>query len=321
MKYSILSILVFLLFLSCKGNNASFESNGYWEKATLEDVKKSLESGESLSKRDTRNLTALMRAVLSVSDTNILAYLLEKGADLHELRDQKRKESILALALSKNSKLDVVRFLLNRGVDPNHKTPNGLTPLMICVRNSKCTIELIELLLENGVKLEARDRFSRTAFYYAVSSSPNVEIIRFLRKKGANIKIVERYKGWSVFFAAVVSKRNEQYLKELVSWGLPYKNIVDIHGENLIVVAIRSGHSVDYIRILKNMGISPHTRTKEGVNTLMVAVSLEDVELVKQLMQWKVNYKLRDSKGRSILDYASPKFKETKLYKKIAEKL
>ncbi len=60
---------------------------------------------------------------------------------------------------SPKENLEAVRMLLDLGLDPNHANNEGRTPLMGAALKGRP--EVIELLVQRGAKLDARDRGSR----------------------------------------------------------------------------------------------------------------------------------------------------------------
>ncbi|KAJ6131244.1 hypothetical protein N7523_001704 [Penicillium sp. IBT 18751x] len=63
---------------------------------------------------------------------------------------------------------DIVRLLLDRGVDPNFIDPNGDVPLRLAAMNNRCGI--ISLLLERGAWIDFVDLDGKTALGHALSN-------------------------------------------------------------------------------------------------------------------------------------------------------
>ena len=100
------------------------------------------------------------------------------------------------LRAAKSGDIEVVRLLLAAGADPHHEMPNGATALMYAAglgwRNGSPlapsydqgpeeeAIATIELLMEQGVQLNARDEDGNTALHAAVTGRASETIIRFL---------------------------------------------------------------------------------------------------------------------------------------------
>lgn len=87
----------------------------------------------------------------------------------------------LITALVSRQKLEMLRFLLAVGADPNFPNQHGETPLMFCQ-----TLAASRLLVKHGAELNARDKNGWTALLH----SPKGKITRFLLEQGADANVV-----------------------------------------------------------------------------------------------------------------------------------
>ncbi len=76
-----------------------------------------------------------------------------------------------------------IRFLLQRGANPNIRDRNGLTPLQLATRLGY--VEGVEALIEGGAQVNVADSQGETPLIAAVHQR-NVAIIRKLLDEGAN---------------------------------------------------------------------------------------------------------------------------------------
>lgn len=86
----------------------------------------------------------------------------------------------LMTALVSRQKLEMLRFLLEAGADPNFPNKHGETPLMFCQTLAAC-----RLLVKHGAELNARDNNGWTALMH----SPKGKITRFLLEQGADANV------------------------------------------------------------------------------------------------------------------------------------
>jgi len=112
--------------------------------------------------------TAFVRAAQS-GDLELLKVLLEHGADPMIPTDY--GDTALAAAAgigwvegvtyehSAKENVDVIKFLLDLGLDPNSSNQDGRTPLMGAALKGRN--EVVRLLVDHGAKLQTRDRGSR----------------------------------------------------------------------------------------------------------------------------------------------------------------
>jgi ankyrin repeat protein len=112
--------------------------------------------------------TAFIRAAQS-SDTALMKLLLEYKADPKVVTAQGDNALTAAAGIgwvdgvtyerSPKENLEAVRMLLDLGLDPNSANQEGRTPLMGAALKGRT--EVIQLLVDRGAKLDARDRGSR----------------------------------------------------------------------------------------------------------------------------------------------------------------
>jgi len=112
--------------------------------------------------------TAFNRASQS-SDTELMKLLLKYGADPKSRTEYGDTSLTLSAGIgwvdgvtyerSAKENLEAVRMLLDLGLDPNAANTEGRTPLMGAALKGRP--EVVQLLVERGAKLDARDRGSR----------------------------------------------------------------------------------------------------------------------------------------------------------------
>lgn len=78
-----------------------------------------------------------------------------------------------------------VELLLQRGANIEAKNEHGRTALILAVEDDRQ--DMVTLLLENKAMIEARDRIGKTALSIACLPA-NVDMVRFLLQKGADIE-------------------------------------------------------------------------------------------------------------------------------------
>jgi ankyrin repeat protein len=112
--------------------------------------------------------SAFLRAAQS-SDTELMKLLLEHGAD-PKVRTDYGDTALTAAAgigwvdgvtyeRSAKENLEAVRMLLDLGLDPNTSNSEGRTPLMGAALKGRN--DVVQLLVDRGARLDARDRGSR----------------------------------------------------------------------------------------------------------------------------------------------------------------
>lgn len=111
--------------------------------------------------------------------------LIKKGLDVDHRDDQGIS---LVHVVAANGRTKVLSILLEHGAALTSPS-NGYSPLMVTARNS--WVENIELLLQQGIDVSARDERGETALGYAMEEPDQVEeaeaIIMLLLDAGADV--------------------------------------------------------------------------------------------------------------------------------------
>ncbi|KAF6734997.1 Ankyrin repeat family A protein 2 [Oryzias melastigma] len=103
-----------------------------------------IEQETVINLKDEEGFTPLMWAAAH-GQIAVVEFLLQNGADPHLLA--KGRESALSLACSKGY-TDIVKMLIDCGVDVNEYDWNGGTPLLYAVHGNH--VRCVEILLESG---------------------------------------------------------------------------------------------------------------------------------------------------------------------------
>jgi ankyrin repeat protein len=113
------------------------------------------------------------KEMVRVVNTDELQRWVQDGLPL-EHRDEHGRT--LLMVACRQGALDLVRWLLEAGADPNARSPNGTTPLMYAktAAFAKGDMAILELLLSHGADIHATDTCGRSALDYATQNGAAV---------------------------------------------------------------------------------------------------------------------------------------------------
>ena len=184
----------------------------------------------------------------------ILSLAFLTGYDyLEEVK--KPHESSLSSAVRKES-VDSVKTLVYVGVETNHKTTTGQTPLTIAAK--KGNVEIVELLVEvGGANTNLRGPNGITPLMYA-SKYGYFDITQYLLNKGANEKALD-VKGKSALLYAVENNQLD-IAKLLVDMNPALLDFPDDNGYTPIIFAVKNGN-LKFMEFLasKNVNINKYS--------------------------------------------------------------
>ena len=280
MKYLLIFFLS-ILVLSCNTN----EQNNNTDKATIniddstDDINKTEQSNNSsINTNETEETT-----YYSYTDKEIVSFI--ESGDLETIKkliesksldvnynldiDEYSKSTPLIQAI-KYKQTDIINYLLENNADVNLKEElTGFTPLMASLNN----IAIVELLIEKGADIEAKDDDGINALVYA-STYNDEEMVKFLLEKGADANTVCEIENEHTDIAST-----------------PLMNAAYRGNTNIINMLLENGANINYT-------------TDFGMTALMMAASFNQFGAAKVLLENNADTSITDEYGRTALDLA-----------------
>ena len=195
-------------------DGASWNTENFFETATVEEVTDFLEGGADLEARTgISGATPLHRAV-GFNDLAVIAALLEAGANLELRTDQGLTPLHVAVGFNKNPAIIVA--LLEAGANLEARSDGGWTPLHVAAGLKAPTA--VAALLEAGANLELRTDQGLTPLHVAVGFNKNPAIIAALLDAGANLE-ARSDDGWTPLHVAASVNDNPAVIAALLDAG------------------------------------------------------------------------------------------------------
>ena len=244
---------------------------------------------------------------------DILSSLLENKQILDGVI--RRPDVLVHLVHSSDAKVvQIARKLLEKGkVDPNKTTANGRTPLMQAALGN---FDLVNLLLEFDAKPNMQDQHGNTALTYAIAryrfmgtpeeekqmQSEAEQIVRKLLQEGANPNIAEKKNGDFPLILATHLKYGS-VIKDLLEYGAD-PNKQTYSGSTALHVAV-AVNNIELVKILLEHDANPNLTAKYTLSRwqytpLMDSAQRNNLPIVKLLLEHGANPNLKthESNGR-----------------------
>lgn len=161
-------------------------------------------SSDSINKK-------LLAAAVSATKAKDIKELIAKGADINAHNEWGLTP--IMLAAQYNRSVVVIKALLEAGADIHEAEPKYRSNALHLAADSTTNSKVIEVLLDAGANLDARNYLGETALIMAVNSNTETKIATTLIKLGADINARD-YQGHSVLDYAKLAKRT--YLVNLL---------------------------------------------------------------------------------------------------------
>lgn len=167
------------------------------KEGNLERISKIIDAGVNLETKDAQKKTALVHAVCRLK-IDVVRILLSAGADVYIKDIQDNLLSHLSRFKDKIA-IEIMKLLLEKGISIDATNSSKFTALHEASRYKN--YDVVKFLLENGAGIEEESRIGKTPLFYAVESGA-FEIVKLLLEKGAcitsDVDFYTRLKKWSI---------------------------------------------------------------------------------------------------------------------------
>ena len=221
-------------------------------------VKFLVESGVSVN-RVHPNKSPLVTAIENNHNFDVLCYLLDHGADVNEVGDNKGNTPLVATftkysTLSCQELPNILEVLLQADADPSKANCDGDTALHLAA----CTENLrsIKRLIDAGADLEARNSDGMTPLLLAARQG-HPEAVKLLKYCGANMKAVDKDGKNAVFQSLLSGFGLQKKTLQLVAIDKDQVNEQLPDGHTPLILAAKHC-DVEAIEILLELGADPH---------------------------------------------------------------
>jgi quinoprotein dehydrogenase-associated probable ABC transporter substrate-binding protein len=195
---------------------------------------------------------------------------------------------------------DRVRFLLDRGADPNKVAELDYNALQTAVREGHLAIA--QILLERGADIDRLDKDGWSPLMFAVYRN-NPDMIALLLRKGAN-KDVYGTSGWSALSVAI-TYGDAARVKQLLDAGA---NVNAANAAGYTPVMFATAKSADgVLELLIERGAKVGAANKAGITSLMLAAAEDNADAARLLLAAGADTATKDAEGQTALEIARAK--------------
>ena len=206
--------------------------------------------------------------------------------------------SPLHIAAQYNADADAVSALVDLGFSVNHRSRQGMTPLMCAVLNPNPGVA--ERLIKANAQINRPDKYGDTALMYACRYAHDIGIVKALLDAGANVKAVNSFGQSPLMYAAYNDDAGVTAL--LIKHGAS-DDRADKDGRGALFYAAGYNRNQEVVRaIIDGAGGDPLARDAHGYTPLLFAVRNKTVwETVRELIERGSDLGAVDPEGNTAL--------------------
>jgi ankyrin repeat protein len=116
-----------------------------------------------------------------------------------------RYEKTILVQAAGKGQTEIVKLLLNEGIDPSQSDPHGNTALHVAARGNK--VDMADLMIAAGLGINVRNNFGQTPLILAVEQG-NSQMIMWLLGKKADVAVGD-FRGKTALKVALQGKKDE----------------------------------------------------------------------------------------------------------------
>ncbi|MBI3395869.1 MAG: ankyrin repeat domain-containing protein, partial [Spirochaetia bacterium] len=229
------------------------------------------------SGNDTSYVPLMAACNASENAAEIAAYLISRGAHMAAAHPPGR-DGAIHFAVRRNY-IEIVRMLLQHGVDVNAVGANGYTPLTLALSHDR-TLDTARMLLDAGAKIRHGANHKNPLFELIAGPADDAPMALLLIKHGA--PLTSKGLGNALYAAAWHGKT--KITETLLAQGLPVDS-VNYNGEENAVIAAMAHQHYDTVKLLLLHGADPDSKERFEGSLLKQAVKSGDPSLVQLILE------------------------------------
>lgn len=254
---------------------------------------------EDINEADKDGLTAYLHGCMNSEYTEVLRLLHKAGVDY-------RKKSALGetglIFAAGNANKAIIEFIYDNHLfdDINEVRTDGLTAYHYALLYNP-NIDIIKYLLDKGVQKKSKSFLNRTSLHF-VMGNPNLEIIKYFinKKLYSDINEVDNHKN-NAFAFQIINNKTLEVFNLLEKAGCD-SSVHTVQGENLLHIAIEN-ECTEIIKYLLNKKICDiNESTFDGNFPLSIAIEkAKNLDYVKLLISHGADFTKKINKEKSLL--------------------
>ena len=216
--------------------NISFNIDRDIDEQIVSNQKQNSKTKEEVSVKEEKGLSPLIVAIRHNNHKEI-EQLIKNGANVKDnvpctanYSSEDACMSILNLAVKYVDDPEIIKSIVEAGINLNNVYETGLSELDVAV-------------------------------FTAVEYNKNIEVLRFLLDKGANVKVSNE--GYNLLMAASSYNQNPEMVKFLISHGIDI-NAMDAEQNTALIYAVMKNKNPEVIKVLLDMGADVLAKDMEG---------------------------------------------------------
>ena len=238
-------------------------------------------------------------------DTEAFAQLLQTGADVHARVESPAGQgmTMLQVAVSFAWQLESIQLLLDAGADLDARDRRGDTALIIACRNpAGVHLPVVTALLRAGAKVDDRGSGGMTPLMCAALCDDTGQAVRTLLEASADVRARDN-RGWTAPMHATCRRREHLEIVQLLVQAGSDVNARHKYGGTALSNAAYNGHTKS-VQFFIQHGVQVNASDSAGWTPLIGSSMNGHAQVVQALVDAGADINVTDRLGRTALSVA-----------------
>ena len=156
----------------------------------LNELKRLLSIDKTIIDKKYKGDTAIMKASRRCNGSNIVAFLLENGANINDKEVRDTIDQTPLIVAADGGCKDIVEMLLEAGSNIEHRNDQGETALIAAAQNGHT--EIVQMLLDAGANVNQENADGETALDLTIKLRHKKDLVDLLLEHGAEASGIKK---------------------------------------------------------------------------------------------------------------------------------
>ena len=291
------------VLLSAGANHTTANANGdtwihyaIYGDCSKEVLQLIIDEGADVNATNNENVTALMLASKK-GNINAMNVLITAGAD-QTIEDADGNQWIHC-AVHEYCTKEVLQLIIDLGADVNARNKQNITALMLAsfVGNR----DAMKVLLSAGANKATENVVGNTWIHYAIHGDCSKDVLQSIIDAGADVNATNKQNCTALMLAGL--KENVDAINVLLSAGAD-QTTEDANGDTWIHYAVHGDCSKEVLHSMIDLGADVNAANKRNCTALMLACMKGNLDAINVLLSAGADRTIEDSKGNIWIHYA-----------------
>lgn len=198
-----------------------------------------------------------------------------------------------------NPSVNQVKQKIAEGYDPIALNERAYDAVSLAINNGAPYETIVYLLSLKGNEVNKLTHDKRTYLFWA-SFQNNLQLVKHLLKKGADVNVRDSHMYTPILFAAVRGNINPELYDILIKKGADFK-AKNENGADALLLAIPHMKDLKEATYFTKKGLSIKSTDNKGNNSIFYAARNGNTQIINQLIAKGVNPKMLNNKGQNLM--------------------